>query len=324
MGVHDCGRGLHFCAMLHNSLAFVAIALGFLAPPRPALAEAPGPVAVEIETRDGVLLQGSYFRSSRPGKNAPVVVMLADADESPAMFDKLATRLQGTGQSDGPAFSTIAIALRGQGDSTRVRVRGEVKDLRGAKLTPADAAGMVKHDLEAVRRFLVDKNDKGELNLNRLGYLGVGLGAIVATNAAAVDWAVPLLSRGKQGRDVKAVVLVSPPWKQLGLDMLKPLRQPGLRSEVAVLITYGGEDKSVASNVGRIVKQLEAGRPKTPPSVDGKPTPEPSVVDAPGASQLQGSAWLKQAGEDGEKAIERFFQRTLAAPELPWTKRRLD
>jgi hypothetical protein len=113
--------------------------------------------------------------------------------------------------------------------------------------------------------------------------------------------------------------------------MLRPLRQPGLRKEVAVLVTYGGEDRGMAANVSRIVKQLEADRPKAPPTVDGAtpaapadPPPEPSVVNAPGASKLQGSAWLKVAGDSGEAAIARFFERTLAKPDLPWTKRRLD
>lgn len=284
------------------------------------------PEPVEIDTADGVMLRGAFFPAARAGKASPVVVMLADVDESPATFDGLARRLQGS-RDDSESFSasTLAVALRGQGDSTRVRVgRDGVKDLRGAKLTPADAASMVKHDMEAVRRFLVDKNDAGELNLNRLAYLGVGLGAIVATNAAAVDWAVPVLSRGKQGRDVKSLVLVSPPWKQLGLEMLRPLRQPGVRSEVAVLLTYGGDDRGAAADVGRIVKQLEAGRPKPTPPVDGAPAPLPTVVDAPGKSRLQGSAWLKQAGPSGEEAIANFLRRTLSDPEDAWSRRRLD
>ena len=40
-------------------------------------------------------------------------------------------------------------------------------------------------DMEAVRSFLVGKNDKEELNLNRLCIVGLGMGATVAVNWAA-------------------------------------------------------------------------------------------------------------------------------------------
>lgn len=289
-------------------------------------AVAVAPLPVELETPDGVLLSGTFFPADDAGPDTPIVVMLAGESESPAVFNGLATRLQTAdeGESTTKPMSVLTVALRGLGDSTRVRgAGGEIIDRRGAKLTPADAAAMVKSDMEAVRSFLVDKNDAGELNLNRLGYVGIGLGAMVATGAAAVDWAVPVLSRGKQGRDVKALVLVSPPWKQLGLEMLPVLRQPGVQSEIAFLITYGGEDKSMADDVGRIVKQLQKGRPAPPKPADGVEPLPPSVVDAPGPSRLQGSAWMKQAGSNGQTAIIHFLDRTLAQPDYAWAPRRL-
>lgn len=280
--------------------------------------------SVEIETADGVLLAGTLFRAEGAGKDTPVVVMLADEGESPAVFDRLALRLQQPSDDEFTPMTVLAVALRGQGDSTRVRTAEGISDRRGARLTPIDAEAMVKTDMEAVRRFLVDRNDANELNLNRMAYLGVGLGALVATNAAAIDWAVPKLSRGKQGRDVKALVLVSPPWKQLGLGMLDALRQPGVQSEVAVLLTYGGESRTAKNDAERIVRQLEKARPPVPEVAEGEDAPLPTVVDAPGESRLQGTAWLKQAGRDGETAIARFLQRTLADPDLPRAKRRLD
>ncbi len=286
------------------------------------------PRPVELTTKDGVLLNGTFFPAERANKETPVVVMLADEGESPKVFDRLALGLQFAQKREGgdrPGFSVLAVALRGQGDSTRVRLPdGEVVDRRGARLTPTDAEAMVKTDMEAVRQFLVDKNDAGELNLNRLCYFGVGLGAAVATNAAAVDWAVPNLNRGKQGQDVKALVLVSPPWRQLGLSMLPALRQPGVQKEVAVLLTYGGEDKSTKSNAKRIVTQLEKGRPTPPEAAEGEPAPVPTIVDRPGESTLQGTAWLKQAGDRGEQLILRFLEEWLVKPEHPWTQRRLN
>jgi hypothetical protein len=316
-------RPPQFSAFLRSLIALAAVLSSGIGV---TFATAAAPLPVELETPDGVLLSGSFFPAENAGPDTPIVVMLAGENESPAVFNGLAARLQTAdeGESTAKPMSVLTVALRGLGDSTRVRgANGLVTDRRGAKLTPADAAAMVKSDMEAVRRFLVDKNDAGELNLNRLGYLGVELGAIVATGAAAVDWAVPVLSRGKQGRDVKSLVLVSPPWKQLGLEMLPVLRQPGVQSEIDFLITYGGDDKGAAGDVSRIVKQLEKGRPAPPKAAAGKEAAPPTVIDAPGQSRLQGSAWLKQAGRDGETAIIRFLDRTLAVPDYPWSQRRL-
>ena len=66
---------------------------------------------------------------------------------------------------------------------------------------------MAALDMEAVRKFLVDKNDAGELNLNKLCLVGSGMGASVAANWAVQDWSAPPLAVGKQGQDVKALVL---------------------------------------------------------------------------------------------------------------------
>ncbi|MEQ8849779.1 hypothetical protein [Botrimarina sp.] len=280
------------------------------------------PQDVELRTADGVLLAGTYYPASEAGRDTPVVVALADENESPIVFDRLAFRFQMPGPSEErEPIAVFAVALRGQGDSTRVRrPDGTVVDRRGAKLTPADAAAMVKTDMEAVRRFLVEKNDAGELNLNRLGYLGVGFGALVAANAAAVDWAMPDLDRGKQGRDVKALALVSPPWKSLGLEMLQAIRQPGVQTQVAVLLTYGRDDDQAQQAASRIVVQLERGRMR----LSDEETPTAPVIDRPGKSKLQGTAWLKQAGSAGEDLLLEFFANQLAKPELPWVQRRLD
>lgn len=286
------------------------------------------PQPVELTTKDGVLLTGTFFPAEKAGKETPVVVMLADEDESPKVFDRLALALQFKEKRNGddrPGISVLAIALRGQGDSTRVRTPGgEVIDRRGARLTPADAKAMVGADMEAVRQFLVDKNDAGELNLNRLAYFGVGFGAAVAANAAAVDWAVPNLNRGKQGQDVKALILVSPPWKQFGLSMLPALRQPGVQKEVAVLVTYGSEDKRTKKDAERIIAQLEKGRPPITEPAEGEKPPIRTVLDRPGKSKLQGTAWLKQAGRAGEQMIVGFLEEWLVKPEHPWAQRRLN
>ncbi len=63
---------------------------------------------------------------------------------------------------------------------------------------------MIDQDLEACKSFLMDKNNAGELNINKLCVVGVEMGAVVAVDWAAWDWHWPRLATGKQGQDVKA------------------------------------------------------------------------------------------------------------------------
>jgi pimeloyl-ACP methyl ester carboxylesterase len=282
----------------------------------------PGAVQrVEIATADGVQLKGDFYPSGL-GKKAPVAVLLADEGQSRASLARLAQWLQRPAEGDErPSFAVLTIDLRGQGDSTVQRLpSGATRSLSGAKSGPADIDAMIRVDMEAVRRHLVTRNDLGELNLNRLAFVGVGSGAMVAACAAAVDWSAPQLAVGKQGKDVKALVLVSPPWKHKGAAMLTALRQPGVQSQVATMVMYGGEDRTATADAQRIVNQLLRARPKQLPPTKTK---LPSVFDVPAPTKLQGDAWLKQMGENGEELIGQFLEQYVAKPDYPWVERRV-
>ena len=101
---------------------------------------------------------------------------------------------------------------------------------------------MAAFDMEAVRGFLVGKNDAGELNLNKLCLVGSGMGANVAANWALQDWTAPPLAIGKQGQDVKALVLISPRWSYSGLSFQGPMQFRPLKENVAWQLIYGVED----------------------------------------------------------------------------------
>ena len=288
------------------------------APPKPPTKE-----SVEMVTRDGVVLMGTYFRAADAGRDTPVVVMLPDAGESRVVFDRLAERLTEAAEEDDARtpMSVLSFALRGQGDSNQVRTaRGGTMSIAGERLSPAAMEAMVQQDLEAVRRFLVDRNDEEELNLNRAAYFGVGMGAVVAANGAAYDWSMKDLNTGKQGKDVKALLMVSPPWKYMGLGMLNAMRQPGVRKEVAVMLMYGANDQAASDDAEKILKQLRRGR-RDEPAAAGR---LPSLMEAAGRTSLQGSAWLKQGGRETEDLIMRFLEQHVAEPEFGWTQRRLN
>jgi hypothetical protein len=303
-------------------LAIIAVSGPVLAQQRPA----EPPKKLTLKTDDGVDLAVTYYPSTL-GKKAVPVVMLADHETAQSVFAPFALRLQSPSQDENDpsnppdtheSFAVITVDLRGHGDSLRQRLpKGSIRELEAGKLTRQDLNAMVAFDMKAVRKFLVDENDAGKLNLNALSLVGAGMGAAVAINWAAFDWAVPPLPIGKQGQDVKALVLVSPAWKFRGLTVQKALQQPGLRNEVAVLMLYGEQDKSVTADVNRIYDMLVKYHP-VPESV--APGEVHDLMKLGANVKVQGTQLLKNRA--AENRIIQFLQVHVVDENFPWSKRR--
>ncbi|TWT78032.1 Alpha/beta hydrolase family protein [Posidoniimonas polymericola] len=291
-----------------------------------ALAQRGGRLEIKNEkltTKDGVELHITYYPSGA-GKRAVPVVIIHDLKETRQSYSDLAKSLwQPTGPdgqptgSPGDKFAVITVDLRGHGESVSQSLRGRTRELSAAKLRGGDYVAMVTQDMEAVRRFLVTQNDAGKLNLNALSVVGVGLGAAVGMNWTAADWAAPPLATGKQGQDVKSLVMVSPRWKE-DLPVVKAVQQPGLRREVAVLMMYGSKDRRVNADVERIDKQLARDRTKS----DTPGERFPDLMKAGVDTDLQGAEWLKQAGEKGVGLISGYLEKHSVEPDFPWSERR--
>src|SRR3954447_1845562 len=198
-------------------ILLAALQLACLAPHSASAVE-----VVSLTTRDGVQLKISYFpgtarKGSPQAKQTTPVVFLHDYKGSRAVFATLVQKLQATGKGEGkrPIFAALTVDLRGHGESTKVANNPQV-ELSSAKLNKEDLIAMASYDLDAVRNFLVAKNDEGELNLNKLCLVGSGMAASVAANWALTDWSYPPLAVGKQGQDVKAIVMISPRWTYSG------------------------------------------------------------------------------------------------------------
>lgn len=288
---------------------------------------APPPEPESLVTKDGVQLRVTYFpatlRRGAPGaKQVTPVVLLHDRKETRGAFTALAQRLQSPaeGELDRPTFAAVTVDLRAHGDSTKqIFPDGSQVDLDAARLDKAGLLAMARFDMEAVRNFLVGKNDAGELNLNKLCLVGAGMGASVATNWTLQDWTAPPLAIGKQGQDVKAVVLISPRWSYNGLSLQEPMRFRPLKRNLAWLIMYGSQDAKVKADVQRINRQLERFHRATTGA--GAQTPgDLLVLDWP--SKLQGSTLLRQVGAPMEDQIINFLVVHVATTVQPWTSRR--
>jgi len=276
-------------------------------------------------TKDGVELSLNYYPSSASkdpdrGKQVTPVVLLHDEKDTQGVFSSLATRLQSSG-ADGkhPSFSVVTVDLRGHGASIRQTApNGATRELDAAKLNRTDILAMSTQDMEAVRSLLVDKNDEGELNLNKLCLVGVGLGATVAVNWTAQDWSAPPLMVGKQGQDVKALVLISPHWKFRGVSLQRAMRRPDLKKQVAWMLAYGEQNSEQVSDIKRILRQLERYHPE-PVSAQAPPR---TLLSLPFPTALEGNSLLSQEGGPLEDKIVEFLTVHVADHDLPWIKRR--
>ena len=273
-----------------------------------------------LETKDGVKLAITYYPSASKEQALPVVI-LHDQQDSRVAYDAIARKLQQPHGEDGESFAVITVDLRGHGGSTKQQLRnGTARELDAAKLKQSDFEAMVQYDMKAVRTFLVGKNDQGEINLNELSIIGVGLGASVATIWAAHDWAYPPLAVGKQGQDVKALVLVSPRWKNKGLLIQQAVQQRGVQREIALIMIYGRDNSKVRADIRRIKKQVEKYHPE-PESVDDKPR---DLVGLGVPTSLQGDKLLQEVGFRDKIAerISDFLNLHVAQEDHEWLKRR--
>jgi pimeloyl-ACP methyl ester carboxylesterase len=215
----------------------------------------------------------------------------------------------------------VTVDLRGHGASTKQATPdGTSRDIDAAKLGKDDVIAMSLMDMEAVRSFLVGKNDKEELNLNRLCIVGLGMGATVAVNWAATDWSAPPLTVGKQGQDVRALVLVSPRWKDHGVTVQDALKFTPFKQSVAWLLICGSQDATSTADAQRIYKQLDKYHPqpanaKTANARDLLAIPEPSALQG-------GKLFSSELGPKLEDQIIDFLSVHVTQQELPWIKRR--
>jgi pimeloyl-ACP methyl ester carboxylesterase len=286
--------------------------------------EGPPPEIVTLTTRDGVQLKATYFPStagkgSDQAKQVAPVVLLHDYKSTGAALTQLALKLQAPVDAEHPSFAAFVVDLRGHGGSTKqLGPGGAQADLDAAKISKDGFVAMAALDMEAVRKFLVDKNDAGELNLNKLCLVGSGMGASVAANWAVQDWSAPPLAVGKQGQDVKALVLISPRWSFNGLSMQVPMKFAPLKMNAVWMLVCGSQDPKVKSDTARIEKQLERLHPKTDKT--GAKRSGLEVLEVP--TGLQGDSLISKSGDAVTEAIVKFLSENIAANPQPWLSRR--
>jgi len=318
------------------SIAAITLGLVFPGQDRALAAEAKltSPEDVTIPTSDGVTLHATFYAGEADKDSVPVI-LLHDYEGSRKDYADLALLLQKAGHS------VLVADLRGHGESTLQT--GMARPLEPRTLSRVDFAKMAEFDFHALKFYLLAKNNKGELNIEKLCVVGAGMGASVALHATAADWNILPAGNKKQGQDVKAVVLISPGSRK-GAPVLTALsgtpreikiwdpqlqrafKEPeaynfafpvplDFRSEVSFFIVVGESASKERRDAKRLQSMLDDFHPK--PSSKEKQ----SLFYAGLPTSLQGTKLLGKSLKL-EQYIAKFIEIRAVERKYPWQERR--
>jgi pimeloyl-ACP methyl ester carboxylesterase len=241
---------------------------------------------------DGTPLAANYY-PSKLGTGSSVVMLVHEKDRSVKDFeDKIsdfANRSLAEGlQKDG--YAVLAVDLRGHGANTRRAMGGKDWQLMVA-------------DLQSAYVFLVDRHNRGEINLARLGLVALGEGA----NLVSIWANLPGGAVSSQGRasDLGGLVLISPmiDGKNQGLRAQQPMTALAPRVPICLL---SGEKDALSAELVTAVK----------PAVTRVPKNKVEVFP----SSLHGFKLLRlEPNVTG--TITRFFGETIKAKPEEWEPR---
>jgi alpha-beta hydrolase superfamily lysophospholipase len=193
-------------------------------------------------------LYASYY-PSRLGTGAAVVMLVHEKDRSSKDFEDKISDFDGQAFAEGlqkQGYAVLSVDLRGHGANPR------------RTLSAKDWKTMIG-DLQAAYTFLIDRHNRGELNLSRLGVVALGEGAnLVATWANVTGAAVSSQARTS---DLGGIVLISP---------MVDAQSQGLRAQQAItalaprlpLLVLAGERDTASAELVKAVKAAVL-RPRT-------------------------------------------------------------
>jgi len=267
--------------------------------------DSPAPEDVQLRTKDGLHLHAVYYAGTQKKNSVPIILLHAYNGDCHD-FDNLALMLQHRGHA------VITPDLRGHGESKEINRDGRTEKIETKALRAPDFVDMWKFDLEAVKSFLIAQNNLGELNIDKLCVVGTEMGALIAADWAQLDWSWPVLSNGKQGQDVKALVLISPEPNFKGMKLMDAISVPEIRSELAIMLIAGRKNSRASEDANKLYKHFAKFHvDKTSPTLELL-RPE---------TKLQGAELLNEKSLGVEAAIVKFVDLLVKKP-FPWDERR--
>lgn len=221
----------------------------------PAQAGATSRLKFKLSVGEGAPLAATFYPSTL-ASSAPVVLLIHERDRSSKDFEESIKELKGMSLAEElqkQNYAVLAVDLRGHGENPR-QASGRI------------AWSSMVEDLNAVYACLVDRHNWGEINLAKLGVVGLGEGANLAAAWAASGGGVS--SEGRTS-DLAALVLVSPmiDAQSQGLPAGTAITQMAARVPMALL--YGERDTASAglvTSVANVVKRVRTNKVEVFPS----------------------------------------------------------
>jgi pimeloyl-ACP methyl ester carboxylesterase len=199
----------------------------------------------KLHSFDGAPLAASYYRS-KLGPTAPVVILIHESGRSRKDFEDAILELKGQGLAEhlqGLDYAVLSLDLRGQGQNPR------------RALTRGERTRFIE-DIQAAYFFLVDRHNRGELNLSKLGVIALGDGANLAA-AWAYHPGAAVTTEGHPS-DLSALALISP--MPEGSGQLLRRVTPSLATRIPMLLVAGERDIASKDAVQAVRPLVERGR----------------------------------------------------------------
>lgn len=278
----------------------------------PAKLAAPEPVT--FDTKDGLTIHATYYKGAN-GKRSIPVLCLPGWGGSQGEWHGFALKLQASGQT------VLTVDLRGHGKSTSYKdANGDVQsiDYRDLKQREIEAAVL---DIRGAKKFLVDRNNAGECNIEALCVVASDVTCLLAMNWALYDWDAPVLPAFKQGQDVKALVLLSPESTYKGLTNRLALQSQVIRRQLSILVAAGQKNAKALAEAKKLHTSLGQLRPKLVTDEDRLKKTDLFLVTPD--TELQGAQLLSRALPLADN-IERFIELRLVnrLDDFIWSERR--
>jgi alpha-beta hydrolase superfamily lysophospholipase len=207
-----------------------------------------------LHSFDGAPLAASYY-PSKLGSSAPVVLLIHEGGRSRKDFEDTVQELKGQGLAEhlqGLNYAVLSMDLRGQGQNPR------------RALTAVERPRLVE-DLQAAYFFLVDRHNRGDLNLAKLGVIALGEGANL-TAAWAYQPGAAISIEGRPS-DLSALALISPMPEGSGYLLGHVLAS--LAPRVPLLLLAGERDhasKDAVQSVRHLVERARLNKVELYPS----------------------------------------------------------
>ena len=220
------------------------------------VARVPGAFHYNFRLRsfDGTPLAASFY-PSKAQSPAPVVMLIHEIGRSRKDFEDAVLELKGQGLAEhlqGLGYAVFSMDLRWQGQNPR-------------RALTADERPKLMEDLQAGYFFLVDRNNRGDLNLAKLGVIALGDGAnLVAGWAFQPGAAITIEGRAA---DLNALALISPNPEGFGYVLGHVLGS--LAPRVPLLLLAGERDnpsKDAVQSVRQMVQRARLNKVELFPS----------------------------------------------------------